>query len=237
MLTTDQLLEGAKAAYELGSKTYCIVISGRSPSQRELQAVEAVVPLVKQRYGLEICACLGLLDDQQAARLKACGVNKVNHNLNTGPEYYGEICSTHTYQDRVSTLQSVRKAGLELCSGGIVGMGESQADFVAMAFELRKLGVESIPLNFLHAIEGTPLGKQQSLSPQDCLRSLCMMRMVNPTSELRIAGGREKQLRSLQPLALYVANSIFIGDYLTTKGQAAQADYDMIQDMGFEVTR
>ena len=237
MLTPEQLLDGAKVAYERGSKTYCIVISGRAPNERELQTVETVVPLGKEKYDLKICACLGLLTEENAARMKACGVDKVNHNLNTGREHYAEICSTHTYQDRVDTLNNVRRAGLELCSGGIVGMGESRRDFVSMAMELRSLQVESIPLNFLHAIEGTPLGKHDDISPQDCIRSLCMMRFVNPTSEIRIAGGREKHLRTLQPLSLYVANSIFVGDYLTTQGQPPQADYDMIRDMGFEITR
>jgi biotin synthase len=157
--------------------------------------------------------------------------------LNTGPEHYQSICSTHTYQDRIETLRNVRDAGIELCSGGIVGMGESHQDLVAMAMELRSLQVESIPLNFLHAIEGTPLEQQDDLTPQHCLRTLCMMRFVNPSSELRIAGGREKHLRSLQPLSLYVANSIFVGDYLTTKGQAPEADYNMIRDLGFKITR
>jgi biotin synthase len=237
MLTPEQLLDGAKVAYERGSKTYCIVISGRSPSEREMQTVEQVVRLVKQQYDLKICACLGLLSEEHASRLKNCGVDRVNHNLNTGPEHYKQVCSTHTYQDRVDTLNNVRQVGLELCSGGIIGMGESPKDFVAMAMELRALQVESIPLNFLHSIEGTPLGKHDELSPQACLRALCMMRFVNPTSELRIAGGREKHLRSLQPLSLYVANSVFVGDYLTTKGQPPQADYDMIRDMGFEITK
>lgn len=237
MLTTEQLLEGAQEAFERGSKTYCIVISGRAPSEKELQTVENVVPQVKERFSLNVCACLGLLNDEKASRLKACGVDRVNHNLNTGKQYYDEICSTHTYQDRMETLNSVRRAGLELCSGGIVGMGESHEDLVAMAMELRSLQVESIPLNFLHAIEGTPLAQQAELTPQDCLRALCMMRFVNPSSELRVAGGREKHLRSLQPLSLYVANSIFVGDYLTTKGQPPKADYDMIRDLGFEITR
>lgn len=237
MLQTEQLLDGAKEAYERGSKTYCIVISGRAPSEREMQAVETVVPLIKEQFPLGICACLGLLDDEKASRLKACGVDRVNHNLNTSREHYQEICSTHTYQDRLDTLNSVRNAGLELCSGGIIGMGESHEDLVQMAMELRGLGVESIPLNFLHAIEGTPLEDKNDLSPQDCIRALCMMRFVNPSSELRIAGGREKHLRTLQPLSLYVANSLFVGDYLTTKGQPPKADYEMIRDLGFEVTQ
>lgn len=236
ILSRDKLLEGARLAAERKSKTYCIVISGRAPNEREMKAVETIVPQIKEQYGLNICACLGLLDESQAARLKAAGVDKVNHNLNTSREYYPEICTTHTFEDRVQTLKNVRNAGMQLCSGGIIGMGEKHEDIVAMAFELRDLNVESIPLNFLHAIDGTPLETKEYLNPRDCLRALCMFRFVNPSSELRIAGGRERHLRSLQPLGLYVANSIFVGDYLTTEGQPAQEDYAMIADMGFEIT-
>ena len=236
MLSAEQLLDGARVAAERQSKTYCIVISGRAPSEREMLAVETVVPRIKSEFGLKICACLGLLTPEHAARLKSCGVDRVNHNLNTGEEHYSEICSTHTYQDRLQTLNNVREAGLELCSGGIIGLGESHRDLVSMAMELRHLKTESIPINFLHAIEGTPLQNRDELTPQHCLRALCMMRFVNPSSELRIAGGREKHLRSLQPLGLYVANSLFVGDYLTTKGQAPEADYQMVRDLGFEVT-
>ena len=237
MLSADQLLDGARLAKERDSKTYCIVISGRSPSERELTAVETVVPRIKDEYGLKVCACLGLLTPEHAQRLKACGVDRVNHNLNTGEEHYREICSTHTYQDRLTTLRNVRSAGLELCSGGIVGMGEQSSDIVSMAMELRQLEVESIPINFLHAIEGTPLEARSELTPQRCLRTLCMFRFVNPNSELRIAGGREKHLRTLQPLGLYVANSLFVGDYLTTRGQPPEEDYQMIRDLGFEITK
>lgn len=236
ILSRDKLLDGARVAAERQSKTYCIVISGREPNEREMKAVETIVPEIKEKYGLNICACLGLLSPKQAQRLKTAGVDKVNHNLNTSPEYYDKICTTHTFSDRVETLKNVRAAGMQLCSGGIIGMGERQEDIVSMAFELRDLSVESIPLNFLHAIDGTPLERKEYLSPRDCLRALCMFRFVNPTSELRIAGGRERHLRSLQPLGLFVANSIFVGDYLTTKGQAPTEDYQMIEDLGFEIT-
>ena len=236
ILNREKLMAGAKVAAQQNSKTYCIVISGRAPNERELKAVESIVPEIKQAYGLNVCACLGLLTRAQADRLKAAGVDKVNHNLNSSEEYYAKICTTHTHADRVETLQNVRDAGMQLCSGGIIGMGESQRDMVQMAMDLRKLGTESIPLNFLHAIDGTPLQGDEYLTPRDCLRALCMFRFVNPESELRIAGGRERHLRSLQPLGLYPANSMFVGDYLTTAGQAAQADYDMIADLGFEIT-
>lgn len=237
LLNADKLLDGAKVAYESGSKTYCIVISARGPSESEMKAVTSIVPRIKQQYDLDICACLGLLTPEQATRLKECGVNRVNHNVNTGPDFYQQICSTHTYQDRIDTLQAVRNAGMELCSGGIVGMGEKDTDVVQMAMELRELGVESIPINFLNSIEGTPLEQSSQLTPQYCLKVLAMFRMVNPSRELRIGGGREIHLGSLQCLGLYAANSIFVGDYLTTKGQEPTADYKMIEELGFEVTK
>lgn len=236
ILKRDDLLDAARVAAERGAKTYCLVISARGPNEREMNAVEKIVPEIKQKYDLDICACLGLLTEDQAARLKACGVDRVNHNLNSSESHYEKICTTHTYADRVQTLRNVRDAGMEMCSGGIIGMGEEKSDIVSMAFDLSELGVQSIPINILNAIDGTPLEGTAALSPQDALKSLAMFRFVNPDRELRIAGGRELHLRMLQPMGLYVANSVFVGDYLTTKGQAPQADYDMINDLGFEVT-
>ena len=235
LLDREKLLDGARVAAERDSKTYCIVISARGPNEREIAAVEEIIPEIKSQYDLKICACLGLLDEQQAARLKAAGVDRVNHNLNTSSQHYEKICTTHTYEDRVDTLKHVRNAGMEICSGGIIGMGESQQDVVAMAFHLRELRAESIPLNFLNPIAGTPLEGSSGLTPVQCLKTLAMFRFANPDRELRIAGGREMHLRSLQPLGLYAANSIFVGDYLTTKGQPPEADYKMIEDLGFEV--
>lgn len=235
LLNREEILAGAKAAVERQATTYCIVISARGPNEREIQAVEKMVPEIKEKYPLNICACLGLLTPEQAQRLKACGVDRVNHNLNTGADHYDEICTTHTYQDRVDTLHAVSDAGLEICSGGIIGMGEKPKDVVDMAVELRNLGAHSIPVNFLNPIEGTPLAGQDDLTPSYCLKVLAMFRLVNPDREIRIAGGREMHLGSLQPLGLYAANSIFVGDYLTTKGQIPEEDYTMIREMGFEV--
>ena len=236
ILRREKLLEAAEQAAEQGAKTYCLVISARGPNEREMSAVEQIVPEIKEKFGLDVCACLGLLNREQADRLKACGVDRVNHNLNTGEDHYATICTTHTYADRVETLRNVRDAGMEMCSGGIIGMGETHDDVVSMAMDLRDLGVQSIPLNFLNSIDGTPLEKTSDLSPQDCLRALAMFRFVAPDREIRISGGREIHLRSLQPLALYVANSLFVGDYLTTRGQAPESDHQMVRDMGFEVT-
>ena len=237
LLSAPKLLAAAKLAVERQSKTFCIVISARGPSEREMDAVCRIVPEIKQQYDLNICACLGLLTPQQAQRLAAAGVDKVNHNLNTSARFYSEICSTHTHADRVATLEACRSAGLELCSGGIIGMGETHEDLVDMALELRRLNVESIPLNFLNAIDGTPLEATNKLNPRDCLRALAMMRLVNPAAEIRIAGGREIHLGSLQAMGLYAANSMFVGDYLTTQGQLPAADYRMIEELGFTITR
>ena len=237
LLSPEKILDGARIAAERGSRTYCIVISGRGANEREIAAMERLVPLVKEQYDLKVCACLGLLSREQAGRLAACGVDRVNHNLNTSEQHYGDICTTHTYQDRLDTLRAVRAAGIELCSGGILGMGETDEDIVDLACALRDLACESIPINFLNPIEGTKFSGRWELTPNRCLRALAMFRLLCPTSELRIAGGREIHLRSLQPLGLYAANSVFVGDYLTTKGQDPDADTRMIEDLGFTVTR
>ena len=172
---------------------------------------------------------------EEAQRLREAGVDRFNHNLNTSEAHHGSICSTHGYADRTRTLEEVKAAGISPCSGGIIGMGERPQDVVDLAFSLRELEVESIPVNFYHPIPGTPLAHLWSLNPRYCLKALAMFRFVHPTREIRIAGGRELHLGSLQPLGLYPANSLFVSDYLTTKGQTAEDDFRMIEDMGFEI--
>ncbi len=235
LLNEAQLLAAAKQAAQSSARTYCIVASGRGPSNREVEHVARVVRKVKAEYGLHICCCLGLLTPEQALTLKDAGVDRINHNLNTSRRFYPEICTTHTYQDRLETLRVASKAGLELCSGLIVGMGETDEDIVDVALELRQLGVESIPVNFLISIEGTALENLHEIDPRHCLKVLCLLRLTNPATEIRIAGGREVQLRSMQAMGLYAANSMFVSDYLTTPGQAAEADFQMIEDLGFEI--
>ena len=235
LVDEDKLLDGARIAAEYRAKTYCIVISGRSPSNRELDVIASTVPRIKVKYGLAVCASVGLLSTEQASLLKAGGVDRVNHNLNTSRRFYPKICSTHTYQERLDTLRVVRDAGLEICSGGIVGMGEKDIDVVELALELGRLRVEATPINFLQPIDGTPLARTWRLNPRYCLKVLALMRLANPKCELRIAAGREMHLGPLQPLGLFPANSIFVGDYLTTKGQPPTEDMEMIEALGFEV--
>jgi len=231
---SDEILAGARTAAQRRAGTYCIVLSGLRPSAGDFDRVAEVVRHIKAAFPLKICASMGLLTPDQAARLKDCGVDRVNHNLNTSERFYPRICSTHTYQERLATLRAVRAAGLEICSGGIVGMGEEDADVVELALRLAELRVEALPVNFLIPIPGTPLEGVTRLNPRYCLKVLAMVRLANPRAEVRIAGGRELHLGSLQPLGLFAANSIFLGDYLTTKGQSPEDDYRMIAELGFE---
>lgn len=235
LLTPQEMMDGARRAAAAKAQRYCIVISGRSPLQSEIMQISKAVKEIKQEIPIQICCSLGLLNGDQARQLKEAGVDRINHNLNTSEAYHSSICTTHTYQDRLATLQHARSAGLELCSGGIVGMGEQDEDLVDLALALQDVQPDSIPLNMLYPVEGTPFGNQQNLTPARCLKILCLFRFFHPKTEIRAAGGREKNLRSLQPLALYVADSLFVDGYLTTPGLAHQEVWKMIEDMGFTV--
>ncbi len=232
-----ELLNEARRACDAGAFRYCMVASGRGPTTRQTDELAQIVRTIKKEVPVEICVSVGLLDDEKAQTLKDAGVNRLNHNLNTSESHYPKICSTHTYRDRVNTIMSAHRAGLETCSGMIMGMGESDADIIEVARELRKLEVPSIPVNFLIPIEGNPVVSDGSLTPERALRVLALFRLVNPRAELRAAGGREGHLRSMEGLALYPANSLFVEGYLTTRGREAQDTYRMIRDAGFEVER
>ncbi|MFF3262042.1 biotin synthase BioB [Streptomyces sp. NPDC002932] len=235
-LKPDEASKAAAAGVAGGAKRVCLVASGRGPTDRDVDRVSQTIEAIKERHeGVEVCACLGLLSDGQAGRLRSAGADAYNHNLNTSEGTYGAITTTHTYADRVETVHQAQAAGLSACSGLIAGMGESDSDLVDVVFALRELDPDSVPVNFLIPFEGTPLAKEWNLTPQRCLRILAMVRFVCPDVEVRLAGGREVHLRSMQPLALHLVNSIFLGDYLTSEGQAGQTDLDMIADAGFEV--
>ncbi|WP_200261702.1 biotin synthase BioB [Streptomyces sp. HSG2] len=235
-LKPDQASEAAAAGVGGGAKRVCLVASGRGPTDRDVERVSETIRTIKEKNeDVEVCACLGLLSDGQAERLRRAGADAYNHNLNTSEAGYADITSTHTYADRVDTVHKAHSAGLSPCSGLIAGMGETDEDLVDVAFSLRELDPDSVPVNFLIPMEGTPLAGEWHLTPQRCLRILAMVRFVCPDVEVRVAGGREVHLRTLQPLALHIANSIFLGDYLTSEGQAGRADLEMIADAGFEV--
>jgi biotin synthase len=235
MLDKETIVKGAEQAYRLNIGTYCIVSSGRGPSNKEVEHVASAVKEIKEKYQLKICACLGILTPEQAEILKQAGVDRYNHNLNTSEEHHPNITTSHTYEDRVRTVNTIKEAGISPCSGVIVGMKETKQDVINVARALRALDADSIPVNFLHAIDGTPLEGTNELDPRYCLKVLALFRYINPSKEIRISGGREVNLRSLQPLGLFAANSIFVGDYLTTEGQHHTADHQMLEDLGFEI--
>ena len=235
MQTVDELVAGAREAHARGAVKYCMVTSTRGPSARDLGVICEATRRIKAEIGIQICASLGLLTDEQAAELAAAGVDRFNHNLESSRRHFPSICRTHEFDDRVATVRRARAAGMEACCGGIIGMGETLEDRVGLALELRALEVESIPVNFLDPRPNTPLADAPRLSPQDALRALAMMRLVNPARDIRVAGGREVTLGWMQPLALLPANSMFVNGYLTTPGVGWEADLQMIESAGFEV--
>lgn len=237
MQTVETIVEGAQAAVDRNAKRYCMVASSRAPSPNELEVVCEATRIIKQKYPtLEICSSLGLLTEEKAEQLKEAGVNRFNHNLETSENFFPEVVTTHDFEERIHTAKTAKKVGLDLCCGGLYGMGESLQDRVDLAFALADLDVDSVPVNFLDPRPGTPFyGKPNPLNPNDCIRALCMMRFVCPEAEIRVAGGREKTLRGLQSLSLYPANSIFTAGYLTTGGAEYEDDKQMIEDAGFEI--
>ncbi|MCB9560171.1 MAG: biotin synthase BioB [Kofleriaceae bacterium] len=233
--TVEELVAGARRAHAARAKRYCMVTATRGPSSRDLDVVCEAARRIRAEMDIELCASLGLLTEAKAARLASAGIDRFNHNLETSERFYGEVVSTHTWRDRVHTVQLARDAGMSTCCGGIVGLGEDDDDLIDLALALRELDVDSVPVNFLDARPGTPLAGRDLVDPQYALRALCMFRFVHPRTDLRVAGGRELTLRALQAMALYPANSIFTQGYLTTGGASARADHEMIRDAGFEL--
>lgn len=230
-----EILAEAKHAYDSGAFRYCMVFAGRGPSPRRVEHLARLVREIKSKYQIQVCVSAGLIDEAGAQTLKDAGLDRLNHNLNTSQRHYPKICTTHTYQDRIRTLKAAKKAGIELCSGMIAGMGETADDVIELALTLREFGAESIPVNYLIPIEGNQLTASTGLNPQYCLRILCLFRFLNPAAEIRVAAGREGHLRSMEVMALYPANSLFLEGYLNTKGDSRVKTLRMIKDAGFTI--
>jgi biotin synthase len=236
MLPAAQLVELARRTRAIGGTEFCIVVAVRGPDERMLRAVIEATAAIHDEVGIEVAASLGLLRDGQAERLAAAGVHRYNHNLEAGPRFFPRICTTHTFEDRVDTCRKVVAAGMELCSGGIFGMGEVWSDRLDLAFVLRDLGTREIPCNFLDPRPGTPLGGTELLTPLEALRCVAVFRCVNPEAVLRYAGGREVVLRDLQSYGMLAgANGLIVGNYLTTLGRSAERDLTMLADLGMPV--
>jgi len=235
-LDLDDVVDAARATRAAGATQFCIVVAVRGPEERLLRKVLDAVDAVHRETGLEVACSLGLLTKEQAARLAAAGVRRYNHNLETCREVFPSICSTHTWDDRVETARLAVDAGMELCCGGILGMGETLAQRIDFAFELAELDPCEVPVNLLDPRPGTPLGEQPVLSPREALQAIALFRLVLPGTWLRLAGGRERVLGELQAMGLLAgANALIVGNYLTTTGRAPEDDHALLDALGMPV--
>ncbi len=235
LLQVQKVIEAAKAAKASGSSRFCMGAAWRSPHDRDIPALEAMIKEVKG-LGLETCMTLGMLSEDQAQRLSDAGLDYYNHNLDTSKEFYGDIITTRTYQDRLDTLNHVRQSGMKVCAGGIVGMGEQQGDRAGLLMELANLPVhpESVPINMLVKVAGTPLEDQQDLDPFEFIRTIAVARIMMPKSYVRLSAGREEMNDQMQAMAFMAgANSIFYCDkLLTTPNPHANSDMQLLQRLG-----
>lgn len=235
-LDLDEVLEAARATREAGATQFCIVVAVRGPEERLLRKVIDAVDLVHRETGLEVACSLGLLQREQAERLAAAGVRRYNHNLEAPRAIFPSICSTHSYEDRVATAKLASEVGMELCSGGILGMGETLEQRIDFAFELAALNPCEIPINLLDPRPGTPLEDQEMLSPREALQAIALFRLVMPAAWIRLAGGRERVLGELQAMGLLAgANALIVGNYLTTAGRSPEEDHALLDALGMPV--
>lgn len=235
LMDVEAVLADAKAAKDAGASRFCMGAAWRSPKERDMDNVIAMIEGVKA-LGLESCATLGMLTKEQAARLKDSGLDYYNHNLDTSPEYYGNIITTRTYQDRLDTLEHVREAGMNVCCGGIVGMGETLADRAGLLRELANMPKhpESVPINLLVQVEGTKLDNIQAVDKFDFIRTIAVARIMMPQSFVRLSAGREEMSEEMQALCFFAgANSIFYGEkLLTTANPEADRDRALFNKLG-----
>ncbi|MDY6853310.1 MAG: biotin synthase BioB [Thermodesulfobacteriota bacterium] len=233
LLNREDIIKGAKEALSMGAKRFSIVISGESiKNHDELQSVCEAITYMSLNTQIGRCASLGILTKDMAGELKKAGLQRYHHNLETARSFFSNICTTHSYNDRVDTVRIAKQEGFQVCSGGIFGLGETSKQRLELAFELRELAVDSIPLNFLNPIPNTPLENAAPIPPMEILKTIAMFRFVHPKRDIRICGGRERNLRDVQSLVYFAgANGVMIGNYLTTTGSDAKRDLQLIEDL------
>ncbi len=236
LISVDRMAEAAASAKKNGAKRFCIVTSGRGiDTGDDLENIAQGIRRVRD-IGLSPCATLGTLTREQLAYLKEAGLNRYHHNIETSREYFPRVCTTHSFDERLQVLGHARELGLSACSGGILGMGESMDDRIKMAFTLRELDVDSVPLNFLMPIMGTPLENIDPIAPLEALHAIALFRLVLPNKEIRVCAGRGTALHTLHPLIFTAgADGFMIGNYLTTSGLDPQEDLDMVRDLGLTI--
>lgn len=235
LLKREKIIDAAVSAKKHGVQRFCIVTSGKGPSKKELDEICIFISELKKLEMLP-CATLGMLNKEQLKQLKDAGLYRYHHNLETSEEFFSELCTTHTYRDKIRTIEAAKELGLSLCSGGIFGLGESWEDRIAMAYALKELGVDSVPINYFSPITGTPLGNRELLHPLEALKIIAIYRLILPECEIRICGGRPATLRDLNAFIFVAgADGLLLGNYLTTSGRSPEEDLQMIKDLELDI--
>lgn len=235
LLPTEQIVENAQMAKESGASSFCLVCAYRSPPETDFEQICGTIAAIKEQVGTEVNVSLGFMTLERARRLKRLGVKRYNHNLEAAESYFSKICTTHDFADRVNTAKIVKDAGLELCCGGIIGMGETPRQRLELAFSIASLSPDEVPMNILIGREGTPMEGMGTIDPEDAIKTIAVWRFIMPKTILKIAGGREVHLKDKDRLALKAgANGIITGGYLTTGGNRPNKDIAMIEEIGLK---
>ncbi len=236
LVSEDRIVRMAEEMKKSGATRFSIVTSGNRLKDREIESVANTIRLIREKVGIRVCASLGMLDENMARILKDAGLDRYHHNLETAKSFFPNICTTHAYEEDIETLWVAKNVGLKVCSGGIMGLGEGWEHRIELAFTLREIDVDSIPINFLNPIPGTRLQDMPLLAPTDALKAIAIFRIINPEKDITICGGREKVIREYQSdIFAAGANGIMIGNYLTTKGRGIKEDMEMIEKMGLNL--
>ncbi len=233
LVPKEEIVEGAERGVEFGANRYCVVLAGKQATREEVDKISEAVKEVKdvEKIPINVCVSAGTMDEESLRKLKEAGVKRINHNLETSRAFFPSIVTTHSWEDRYETIKRIKKVGLSTCCGGIFGMGESEEDRVDLALTYRELEVDSIPLNFLMPIEGTPMENAPGVTPLEALKVIAMFRFTNPKAELRLCGGREQNLRDFHGMAVLMTNAMMVGGYLTRAGRDIKKDYQLLKDL------
>ncbi len=238
LVELNRMVEEAKEAQKRGTGRFCLITSGRQPNDKEFETILKALAQIRKETTLDLDCSLGTLSTERAESLRKVGVTRYNHNLETAETHFPQICSTHSFQDRVRTIEVLKEQGFSICCGGIIGLGETPQQRLELVFSLRQLGIDCIPFNILNPRPGTPLERSGPIPPMEIIKTISLFRLAVPKGTIKIAGGREANLRDLQSLALLSgANGLIVGNYLTTPGRSAEDDFRMVEDIGFRLKK
>jgi biotin synthase len=236
LMDMNRIVAEAREAEKKGTGRFCLITSGRELNDKEFETILRALDRIRRETTLDLDCSLGTLSEERAEALRKVGVTRYNHNVETSESHFPQICSTHSFGDRVKTIEVLKDRGFSICCGGIIGLGESPQQRLELAFSLRQLGIDCIPFNILNPRPGTPLEHSESVPPIEIIKTIALFRLILPKGTLKIAGGREANLRDLQSLALLAgANGLILGNYLTTPGRSAEDDLAMVRDLGFKI--